>query len=167
MPIRPALILRPTLLAFACALTAAAYAPAKTSHEGWPQIDGKLQMHKSDQSSPMHGTIRNDELLGGHGNDTLWGRAGNDVLWGDYKPGGQPANQVDHIYGGAGNEFIYASHGRNIISAGSGSDTIHAHYGRGSIDCGGGTDVLFISHKSRKKYAIHGCETISYKTLGF
>jgi Ca2+-binding RTX toxin-like protein len=155
------------LLLLLGAAAVAGVAGAKTSHAGWPKIDGVLKMHKADESSAMQGTDRNDELLGGHGSDTINGGEGNDVLWGDYKPGGQPGNQTDHINGGNGNEFIYASHGRNVIDAGSGHDTIHAHFGRGSIDCGGGSDVLFISHKSKKDYKISNCETISYKTLGY
>ncbi|HMJ33240.1 MAG TPA: calcium-binding protein [Baekduia sp.] len=142
-------------------------AAAKTSHAGWPEIDGVLKMHKQDQSAQMHGTARNDELLGGHGSDTIWGRDGHDVIWGDYKPSGQNETQVDHLNGGAGNEFIYASHGRNVIRAGAGNDTIHAHFGRGVIDCGSGNDIAYVSHKGRKGYTIRHCERISYKTLGY
>jgi Ca2+-binding RTX toxin-like protein len=145
-----------------CATTAV----AKTSHAGWPEIDGVLKMNKADESKATEGTEKNDELLGGHGNDELWGRTGNDVLWGDYKPSGQNETQVDRIHGGSGNEFIYASHGKNIIDAGPGKDTIHAHFGHGTINCGGGRDVLFISHRSQKLYKISHCETLSYKTTG-
>jgi hypothetical protein len=145
----------------------AGVAVANTSHEGWPPIDGVLKMHKQDQSEAMHGTGRNDELLGGHGSDTIWGRDGHDVIWGDYKPSGQNTTQVDHLNGGIGNEFIYASHGMNVIRAGAGNDTIHAHFGRGIIDCGSGNDIAFVSHKGRKGYDIRHCERISYKTLGY
>jgi Ca2+-binding RTX toxin-like protein len=160
---RPIIVAATTLAAL---LAGAAVAPANTSHEGWPEIDGVLKMHKQDQSSAIRGTDKSDELLGGHGNDTLYGRGAADVLWGDYKPSGQPTTQFDHIYGGDGDDFIYASHGRNTIDAGPGKDTIHAHFGRGSIDCGPGNDTLFISHKSKKGYKIKNCETISYKTNG-
>jgi Ca2+-binding RTX toxin-like protein len=162
--------MRSTLTSFTAALTLAlavsGVAAAKTSHEGWPKINGIVKMHNKDQSSAIDGTKRNDELLGGHGSDTLWGRGGDDVLWGDYKPGGQPAGQVDHLNGGEGNEFIYASHGINIIDAGPGNDTIHAHYGRGTIDCGGGIDTLFVSHRSKKVYKISRCEKLSFKSGG-
>lgn len=154
------------LSALAALLAFAALAPANTSHEGWPKINGVLKMHKHDQSSAIRGTAKSDELLGGHGNDTLYGRGAADVLWGDYKPGGQPTSQFDHIYGADGNDFIYASHGRNTIEAGAGKDTIHAHFGHGSIDCGPGIDTLYISRKARKVYKIKRCETISYKTNG-
>jgi Ca2+-binding RTX toxin-like protein len=151
---------------FAVLAGTAAVAPANTSHEGWPKIDGVLKMHKQDQSGTIDGTTKSDELLGGHGNDVINGNEAADVLWGDYKPSGQPTTQWDHLNGGDGNDFIYASHGRNTIAAGPGKDTIHAHYGYGSIDCGPGKDILYISHRAKKKYKIKRCETISYKTNG-
>jgi Ca2+-binding RTX toxin-like protein len=152
--------------ATAVLLATTAAAPASTSHEGWPRIDGELKMHKNDQDGPIAGTGRSDELLGGHGDDVIDGGDSADVLWGDYKPGGQPTSQWDQLDGGAGNDFIYASHGRNTIDAGPGKDIIHAHFGRGVIDCGGGADVLYISHRAQKGYKISRCETISYKTAG-
>jgi Ca2+-binding RTX toxin-like protein len=160
------------IAALAAALLAAAFAlaslaVAKTSHDGWPEIDGILKMHKQDEDGTIDGTGRSDELLGGHGDDTLNGGPAADVLWGDYKPSGQPASQWDHLNGGEGDDFIYASHGRNTIDAGPGKDYIKAHYGRGTIDCGAGSDVLYISHRARKSYKIKNCEKISYKSLGF
>jgi Ca2+-binding RTX toxin-like protein len=157
---------RSALLALTLLVVCATTAVAKTSHEGWPKINGVLKINKQDKNKESEGTSKNDELLGGHGNDTLWGRGGNDVLWGDYKPSGQGTAQVDHIYGGEGDEFIYASHGRNIIDAGPGKDTIRAHFGRGTIDCGGGIDILYISRRAQKVYKISRCETISHKTIG-
>ena len=156
------------LAALALAVAVSGTAAAKTSHEGWPRINGDLKMHKNDQSGTLRATRLNkhNELLGGHGNDTI--RAGNvgDVLWGDYQAGGQPTSQVDRIYGGKGKDFIYASHGTNFIHAGGGADQIHAHFGRGEIWCGGGDVTLFLSHKSRKRYRLHSCERISYATVG-
>jgi hemolysin type calcium-binding protein len=115
--------------------------------------------------------VRNErvhnELLGGHGSDQIYAGPAGDVLWGDYKPSGQPTSQVDRIVGGAGRDFIYASHGKNTIRAGGGNDWLKAHFGRGSIDCGPGRDVLYVSRKAQKHYAIRGCETISHKTLGY
>jgi hypothetical protein len=159
--------LLPLSTAAALLLATAAVAPASTSHEGWPKIDGELKMHKQDQDGPITGTDRSDELLGGHGDDVIDGGEAADVLWGDYKPSGQPTSQYDQLNGGPGNDFIYASHGRNAIDAGPGKDYVKAHYGRGVIDCGGGADVLYISHRARKGYKISHCEKISYKSLGF
>jgi Ca2+-binding RTX toxin-like protein len=108
-----------------------------------------------------------NELLGGHGSDTIHAGPWGDVIWGDYKPSGQPTSQRDRLYGGAGRDYIYASHGWNLIHAGGGDDWIKAHFGRGSIDCGGGLDTLYISRKAQRHYTIHGCERISHRTLGY
>lgn len=119
------------------------------------------------QTRAMTSRSVHNELLGGHGSDTLWAGPNGDVLWGDYKPSGQPATQHDVIHGGAGNDFVYASHGTNDIDAGPGNDWIKAHYGRGVIDCGGGNDVLYISRRAQRGYTIRGCETVSHRTLGY
>jgi Ca2+-binding RTX toxin-like protein len=111
-------------------------------------------------------TVHN-ELLGGHGSDTIHAGPYGDVLWGDYKPSGQPTAQHDRLFGGAGRDFIYASHGYNLIAAGPGDDWIKAHYGHGIIDCGGGDDVVYVSRRAQKHYVIRNCETISHKTLGY
>jgi hypothetical protein len=132
----------------------------KASHEGWPAIDGKLKMHKSDRNGPIRGTHRSDELLGGHGNDVILGRSDGDVIWGDYKPCCQPTHQHDVLVGGRGRDFMYASHGHNRIHAGRGNDVVHGHFGRGKIDCGSGYDVLDVSHRSRHRYRIRHCERI-------
>ena len=155
--------------ALAGSLLVAASGVASTSHKGWPKIDGDLKMHKADENGLLFADKKDkhNELLGGHGNDGI--RAGKigDVLWGDYKPGGQPTSQVDRIDGGPGKDFIYASHGTNFIHAGGGADQIHAHFGNGEIWCGNGKVTLFLSHKSRKRYKLHSCERVSYKTLGY
>lgn len=142
-------------------------AVASTSHKGWPEIDGVLWINKQDDHATKHGTGRSDELLGGHGNDVLHGEGEKDVLWGDYKPSGQPGAQWDHLYGGDGRDFIYASHGRNTIDAGAGDDYVKAHFGRGRVDCGPGNDLLYISRRAQKRYTIRNCETVSHRSLGY
>ena len=108
-----------------------------------------------------------NELLGGHGSDTIYAGPWGDVLWGDYKPSGQPGGQVDRLRGGRGKDFIYASHGENLVWAGGGADVIHAHFGHGQIWCGHGRTIVYLSHRSRRGYRLHGCHRISYKTLGY
>jgi hypothetical protein len=143
-------------------------ASANTSHAGWPKINGSLIIHRDDEATPMRGTRgKHNELLGGHGDDTITAADVGDVLWGDYKPSGQPETQVDTIKGGAGKDFIYASHGRNVISSGGGPDHIHAHFGRGSITCTSRKSTVFLSHRSQKRYKLHGCRHISFKTVGY
>jgi Ca2+-binding RTX toxin-like protein len=126
-------------------------------------------LHKNRSCAHRSGTVArrgHNELLGGHGNDTIYAGPRGDVLWGDYKPSGQPSGQTDRLYGGGSRDFIYASHGTNIIRAGGGNDYVKAHFGRGIIDCGGGRDVLYVSRRAQKSYKIRNCDTISHKTLG-
>jgi hypothetical protein len=104
-------------------------------------------------------------LLGGHGDDVLHASPFGDVLWGDYKPSGQPSSQHDRLIGGAAPDFIYASHGHNVIRGGRGSDVIHAHFGRGRIDCGAGDDVVYIAKHHRARWrTLRHCEHVSTKT---
>jgi hypothetical protein len=126
-------------------------------------------VHKKRCAGESGSVIRrgHNELLGGHGNDTITAGPRGDVIWGDYKPSGQPSSQTDRLNGGAGRDFIYASHGTNIIHAGGGKDYIKAHYGKGVIDCGGGNDLVYISRRAQKSYKISHCETISHKSLGY
>jgi hypothetical protein len=109
--------------------------------------------------------IGHNELLGGHGDDTIHAGPAGDVIWGDYKPCCQPTAQVDQLYGGPGDDFLYASHGLNYIHTGGGHDVVHAHFGRGGeIHCDS-TDVLvYLSHRSRRHYHLFGCKRISYAT---
>jgi hypothetical protein len=156
-----------TLLGAVC-LTIGAFtglAIGKASHAGWPSINGTLKMHKSDRHGTIRGTHRSDELLGGHGNDMIFGRRASDVIWGDYKPCCQPTTQVDHLYGGPGKDFIYASHGINFIYTGGGRDHVHAHFGSGGeIHCDSPRVLVYLSHRSRRHYHLYGCRHISYRT---
>src|SRR4051812_11427162 len=141
------------LVAVPAALVPAAWSVAKTSHEGWPRINGDLKMHSNDESGTLRATKlrKHNELLGGHGNDTL--RAGKigDVLWGDYKPGGQPTSQTDRIYGGGGKDFIYTHHRADLVPPGGGADPIHAPLRHGGMWGGGGDGTPFLPPKTRKR----------------
>jgi hypothetical protein len=165
MPMRR-IVLPLLLLVSMCAVPVAV---ANTSHAGWPNIDGQLIMHKFDESGPIRPftTSLHNELLGGHGNDVITAGNAGDVLWGDYKPSGQPTTQSDVLQGGAGRDFIYASHGRNTIDTGGGNDVVHAHFGSGSITCHSPRTIVYISHRSRPGYQLNGCTRISYKTRGY
>jgi len=155
------------LLVLSAAVLAPATVTAKTSHAGWPKIDGLLKINHDSADATYTGVPdKHNELLGGHGDDTLNAGDAGDVLWGDYNPSGQPTGQTDVINGGAGKDFIYASHGRNTISTGGGADQVHVHYGHGSITCASPAATIFISHRNKRNYKLRGCRKISYKTVG-
>ena len=157
-----------TLTVAAVLLASAAVVVAKTSHAGWPRIDGKLIINSRSADVTMRGLAnRHNELLGGDGNDTIYSGNAGDVIWGDYKPHTQPTGQVDRIYAGAGNDFIYTSHGTNYIYTGGGNDVVHAHFGRGEIHCQSPTVTVYLSRKSRAGYRLFGCTRISFATLGY
>lgn len=125
-----------------CNLLALAIVP------GWPQYLVR-RICTSQRTATVPLDKGPNELLGGHGNDVIHAGPAGDVLWGDYKPTGQPTTQVDVLDGGPGKDFMYASHGTNTIVT------------------GGGSPLIYLSHKSRKLYRLHGCHKISYKTLGY
>lgn len=137
---------------------------SQANHAEWPRINGRFRKAKNGQSKTYKGTRHNDELLGHHGSDTLFGKDGSDVLWGDWQGVGQPTSQNDYISGGAGTDFIYASHGHNRILGGSGNDAISAHYGRGTIDCGPGRDIYHVPKSLRKAYKVSNCEKVDRRS---
>lgn len=142
------------------AAAAATAALADVSHVGWPSIDGRLWQSKHNGQHAGAGTPRNDELLGAHGDDVIHGGAGDDVIWGDELPSGQPTSQRDLLFGDAGNDWIYTSHGTNTVSAGAGNDFVWAYYGHGTIDCGPGLDTVRV--RTNGAYRLRGCERIRH-----
>jgi hypothetical protein len=146
-----------------------ATASGKVDQAGWPHITGKnkrhffqAKKHGANRDASFTGTATADKILGAHGSDKLLGMGGVDVIWGDEIPN-NPANQTDLLDGGAGSDFIYASHGKSTIIGGDGNDKIHAHYGRGTISCGPGKDKVWQSRKRRKNWKIaKDCEKITY-----
>ncbi len=131
----------------------------KVSHKGWPAVTGAL-MIADDHGRTITGSRLNDELLGANGSDRITGGKGNDIIWGDEWP--VPRNttrQHDTMRGGAGNDWIYTSHGTNTISAGAGNDTIYAYYGKGTINCGKGNDIVFTRRlKANVHFTMRNCE---------
>jgi len=133
-----------------------------TSHRGWPGITGLRWQVVVDanRGERLTGTFLNDELLGRNGSDVLIGGAGHDVLWGDSSIAHNGSRQRDRLEGGAGNDWLYASHGTNTIKAGPGNDHVIAFYGRGTVDCGPGRDTVRV-RGSVDAYRLKGCEKVT------
>ena len=167
------LLLPLAVLVAAAVAAAAAYADhiagipcdSCASHEHWPRIEiENVQRADKVGSTTLVGGPRSDQLMGHHTSDTLRGKGASDVLWGDFDPNGQPTSQVDRIYGGGGKDFIYGSHGRNVIRAGGGNDAISVHYGRGTVDCGAGRDIYHVARSRKKRYRFRSCEKVDFRT---
>jgi RTX calcium-binding nonapeptide repeat (4 copies) len=131
----------------------------KVSHKGWPAVTGVFFMvQRRGGRHSFTGTALNDEILGYDGHDHLVGGKGKDILWGDWRPVPyNPSSQRDRLSGGPGKDFIYTSHGRNIVRAGKGNDRIYAHWGRGVIDCGPGKDWVGVNNFDFH-YTLRNCE---------
>jgi hypothetical protein len=110
----------------------------KVPHNGWPAVTGILWKVLESGGHKKTGGPDNDELLGHHGSDKLNGAGGNDILWGDWDPSNNNTRQRDVLNGGAGNDWLYPSHGSSVVRGGPGNDYVWAYYGRGTIDCGPG-----------------------------
>jgi hypothetical protein len=133
----------------------------KVPHTGWPRVTGILWKVLDSDGHSHPGTQLNDELLGHHGNDTLSGSAGHDIIWGDWDPRGNTTRQRDVLRGGAGNDWIYPSHGTTRVDAGPGRDYIWAFYGKGTIDCGAGSnDTARV--RENGAFRVRNCERIRH-----
>lgn len=131
-------------------------------HEEWPKINGIFKIAQN-KKADYEGSSKSDELLGHHGSDELSGGGGSDVLWGDWDPKNQPPDQYDTIDGGKGTDFIYGSHGYNLIRAGDGNDVISVHYGRGIVNCGAGKDIYHVAKSRQDGYSFKNCEKVDYR----
>jgi Ca2+-binding RTX toxin-like protein len=132
---------------------AATSAVADVSHVGWPHT--VVVEFAGNTGATLIGTDGNNMLLGGPGSDTIIAGPGSDILWGDrYPEPDNPTNQTDRLYGGGGNDWIYASHGLNYIYGGSGNDHIFAYFGHGVIDCGRGYNVVTVDKTTEHAYDI-------------
>ena len=130
-----------------------AIAGADVSHVGWPHT--VVVEFAGNGGATLVGTDGNSMLLGAPGSDTIIAGPGNDILWGDrYPVPRNSANQTDRIYGGGGNDWIYASHGLNYIYGGSGNDHIFAYFGHGAIDCGRGYNVVTLDRTTEHAYSV-------------
>jgi hypothetical protein len=136
-------------------------AAAMASHEGWPE-DQCLKMDKGPPgySHTLVGLEHvHNWLLGGYGNDTIFAGDEGDVIWGDYQPEGQPESQRDYIHGGAGEDWIYSSHGYNEIWTGAGNDHLALVYGHGVVFCNGGGLKTFVMRylPQNRPWTLVGC----------
>jgi Ca2+-binding RTX toxin-like protein len=114
---------------------------------------------KYEQTDLVPADIGHNELLGGDGNDTIHAGPAGDVIWGDSHAEGNDTTQVDRLYGGAGDDWIYASHGSNDIWTGAGTDHVLLVYGHGVVYCNGSGRKIFVMRKlaANRHFRLVGC----------
>ena len=139
---------------------------AMASHTGWPS-DECLKMDKGGWGADhtlMGARQVHNWLLGGYGNDTIYAGERGDVIWGDYHPEGQSEDEYDRLHGGAGDDWIYSSHGFNEIWTGAGDDHLALVYGHGIVRCDGPGVKTFVMRylPQNRPWKLVGC---SHKVL--
>lgn len=133
---------------------------AEASHEGWPEVEYH-RGHPRNESGVLRGKLdEHNELLGGDGNDAIYAGNEGDVIWGDSHPGDQPTSQRDYLHGGAGEDWLYSSHGYNIIWTGAGDDHVALVYGYGTVYCNGkGLKTLVMRYlPENRHWRLVGCK---------
>src|SRR5271154_3392217 len=146
-------------LTAASVLACGGIALGMANHEGWPAI-GHHQGHPNNESGVMRGELGvHNMLLGGDGNDTIWAGNEGDVIWGDSHPTDQSTTQRDFLHGGPGEDWLYSSHGYNVIWTGAGSDHVALVYGFGTVYCNGpGLKTLVMRFLPQNRdYTLVGC----------
>lgn len=139
---------------------------ACADHKYWPRMTlNDVQKTRETGGNRLRGRKnRVNELLGWHGSDTLYGGDEPDVLWADHIGTHQPSGQVNRLYGGGNDDYLYSARGMNILSGGPGNDAIKARYGHGTIDCGPGRDIVHLPKKRRSSWKFTGCEAFEYRS---
>lgn len=148
-----------SIATLAAVLTVTVPALGQADHTGWPSI-GHHKGHPNNESGTIRGwTGVHNELLGGDGSDTIWAGNEGDVIWGDSHAGDQPTSQHDSLHGGAGDDWLYASHGYNHIWTGAGDDHVALVYGHGIVDCDGpGRKTLVMRYLPQNRpWTLVGC----------
>jgi Ca2+-binding RTX toxin-like protein len=114
----------------------------------------------------------NDTVFGGDGDDTIYGYEGSDTVYGgdgddyintrtstgtgqpdtgfdhpdssalDYSADSAPSNDMDTVYGGAGNDTILTGDDNDYIEGGDGNDTIDAGFDDDEVYGGAGNDTI-------------------------
>lgn len=114
---------------------------------------GRGRVEDVNDSDHLSGGAGNDVLMATEGDDTLYGGAGDDILteWSLHADSDLSAwvaadethSNRDQMYGGAGNDRLYAHADKNILDGGAGDDQLYAGESDDRLSGGGGNDWLY------------------------
>jgi Ca2+-binding RTX toxin-like protein len=152
------------LIALTCLFVPTSVAPASTSHEGWPRINGMLLMNKTDAARPLDARPGHDPFAGTdprYSCDAVHKRGSCHRRMVHSGGGMVVTSKSGHneLLGGHGNDTIYAGPWGDVLWAdykpsgqpssqvdtvigGNGKDFIYASHGTNNIAAGGGNDWI-------------------------
>jgi Ca2+-binding RTX toxin-like protein len=130
--------------------------------------DGDDEVYGGSGNDSLDGGAGDDTLVGGSGNDRADGGDGDDLIDTSAPPGlsalpdrgypglypadTDPGNDLDTVYGGAGNDtiatgddadLIFGGSGRDLIFSGIDDDTVHGDGDNDTIIAGEGSDLVY------------------------
>src|SRR3954463_10021536 len=143
------------LAVLAASLLPAGAAPATTSHDGWPKINGMLLMNKTDSARPLDARPGHDPFAGRDDNyscDAVH-------LRGDCQRRFHEADEGRVVTSRAGHNELLGGHGSDTIHAGPWGDVLWGDY-KPSGQPTGQRDRLYGGPGRDFVYASHGSNTI-------
>jgi hypothetical protein len=118
-------------------------------NEGNDDLQGGAQpdhLFGDEGNDLMTGGGGDDTLEGGSGEDILWGGSGEDTLWGglaDLDPVASGDDGADILHGGEGDDFLDGGlQGKDSMFGGEGNDLIFADWGLDDPDGGSGKNAI-------------------------
>jgi len=76
----------------------------------------------------------------GAGNNAIFSGSGNDTIFGGR---GTPSDNADTLFGGSGDDIIYASNDTDQVDGGAGDDTLFGGNAADTVDGSTGDDIIF------------------------
>ncbi|KRF06434.1 hypothetical protein ASG88_19970 [Nocardioides sp. Soil777] len=134
-----------------------------------PALGYVVELLGSSYSDHLLGTEGPDQLIGNGGGDRIDARGGDDLVmnaWDEYSP--PPGENADDVFdGGAGDDSLDSTGGRDTMTGGPGRDHLRKERGATTMDGGPDTDVLelYLSRGGHTVTGGDGVDAISVSVL--
>lgn len=120
----------------------------------------------------------NDTVFGSDGSDLVYGGEGDDTINtrpvsglpdigypGSFAPDSNPFDDLDTVYGGAGNDFVLTGDDADLLYGGTGNDTLDAGFDADTVYGDDGNDILGGHEGSDEIYGGEGDDLIYGGTI--